>query len=75
MMITSKGQVTIPQRIREEMGLVPGCEVEFVIRNGKVVVDKRQPSRRGKLLLSRMRGAATSGMTTEEIMRLTRAQD
>ena len=75
MMITSKGQVTIPQRIRDEMGLMPGCEVEFVVRNGKVMVDKLQPSRRGKVLLSRMRGAATGGMTTEEIMRLTRGQN
>ena len=29
MRITSKGQVTIPQHIREELGLHPNTEVEF----------------------------------------------
>ena len=30
MRITSKGQVTIPQAIREQAGLMPNTEVEFV---------------------------------------------
>jgi AbrB family looped-hinge helix DNA binding protein len=29
MRITSKGQVTIPKRLREEAGLLPNTEVEF----------------------------------------------
>jgi AbrB family looped-hinge helix DNA binding protein len=29
MRITSKGQVTIPQAIREQAGLHPNCEVRF----------------------------------------------
>ena len=29
MRITTKGQVTIPQAIREELGLLPGTEVTF----------------------------------------------
>ncbi len=31
MRITSKGQVTIPVEIRERLGLLPDCEVEFVV--------------------------------------------
>ena len=31
MRITSKGQVTIPQAVREHAGLLPNTEVEFVI--------------------------------------------
>ena len=31
MRITSKGQVTIPQAIREKLGLMPHSEVEFDI--------------------------------------------
>jgi antitoxin PrlF len=27
--MTSKGQVTIPKRIRDHLGLKPGSEVEF----------------------------------------------
>jgi AbrB family looped-hinge helix DNA binding protein len=32
--MTSKGQVTIPLAVREELGLRPGDEVEFVRVNG-----------------------------------------
>ena len=36
MRITSKGQVTIPQEIRERAGLLPNTEVEFIY-DGKTV--------------------------------------
>ncbi len=32
MKITSKGQVTIPQAVREQARLLPHCEVEFEVR-------------------------------------------
>lgn len=35
--LTSKGQVTVPARIRHELGLKPGDRVRFV-RNGKRVL-------------------------------------
>ena len=36
MKITSKGQVTIPQSVREQAGLHPHSEVEFEVRaNGE----------------------------------------
>ena len=38
MRITSKGQVTIPQRIREQAGLHPYTEVEFEWVRGKVIL-------------------------------------
>ena len=39
MRITSKGQVTIPQAIREQAGLHPNSEVEFELRpNGEVLI-------------------------------------
>lgn len=74
MHITSKGQVTIPIDIREKLGLLPNTEVEFVVRNGDVMLVKKadSPSRRGKRLLQAMRGKAAGRMTTDEIMALTR---
>ena len=36
MQITSKGQVTIPQEVRERAGLMPGTDVEFEIKAGVV---------------------------------------
>lgn len=73
MRITSKGQVTIPAEIREKAGLLPNTEVEFVMRGGTVVLRKaEQPGRRGKRLISLMRGKGNKRMSTEEIMALTR---
>ena len=79
MRITSKGQVTIPKQIREEMGFLPGTEVEFVndggeVRVRKIVADRR----RGEEVVKHLREAGRRGnftMTTEEIMRLTRGED
>ena len=44
MRVTSKGQVTIPQAIRDAAGLLPHTEVEFIYENDQVVV---RPARQG----------------------------
>ena len=73
MRITSKGQVTIPQEIREKLGLLPETDVEFEIDGNAVRIRKASAGhRRGKAVIAAMRGRATGGMTTEEIMALTR---
>jgi AbrB family looped-hinge helix DNA binding protein len=74
--ITSKGQVTIPQRMREELGLLPNCEVEFEVVGDSVRVRKARASRRrGDAIVERLRGSAgRSGMSTDEIMALTRGE-
>jgi len=33
--VTSKGQITLPKRVRTRLGLVPGDEVEFVEEGGE----------------------------------------
>ena len=58
MRITSKGQVTIPQWVREELGLLPNCEVEFEVVGDSVRVRKARASRRrGDAIVDRLRGA------------------
>ena len=32
--LTSKGQVTIPKRVRDYLGLKPGSTVEFAVNDG-----------------------------------------
>jgi antitoxin PrlF len=72
--VTSKGQVTIPQRVRERLGIVAGSEVDFELEaNGARLV--RIKSGEGDLIARRMRGRATVAMSTEEIMSLTRRDD
>lgn len=76
MRITTKGQVTIPIDIRERLGLLPQTEVEFQVADGCVQICKVEGTdRRGRALVEHMRGRATAGLTTEEILALTRGED
>ena len=74
MRITSKGQVTIPQDIREKLGLLPETDVEFEIDGNSVRIRKArsQPGRRGDKLVAQLTGTATTRLSTDEIMALTR---
>jgi AbrB family looped-hinge helix DNA binding protein len=73
MRITSKGQVTIPIEIRERLGLLPGTEVEFLVDGDAVrLVRTKEGHGRGRTIVERLRGRATSPLTTDEIMALTR---
>lgn len=38
MLVTEKGQVTIPKHIRTAAGVVPGSEVSFSLQAGKIVI-------------------------------------
>lgn len=74
MKITSKGQVTIPQAVREQAGLHPHSEVEFEVRdNGEVVIRPVAPSTVSvRAAFERVRGSANAaqfkGMGTDEFM-------
>lgn len=73
MRLTSKGQVTIPQAIREKMGLLPHTEVEWEMDGDAVRLRRaRKSTSRGASIVARMRGTATAGLTTAQIMALTR---
>lgn len=43
--MTSKGQATIPQQVREYLGLKPGDEIEFVIIAGHVEIKRVKKAR------------------------------
>lgn len=75
MKITSKGQVTIPQAVREQAGLHPNCEVEFEVRdNGEVVLHLAAPAPQVTVrqAFERVRGSANApafkGMGTDDFM-------
>ena len=38
MLVSEKGQVTIPKHIRAAAGVVPGSEVSFSLDGGKIVI-------------------------------------
>ena len=76
MKITTKGQVTVPQHIRERLGLLPNTDVDWELRDGMAVLKKARggAGRRGRTLIEHMRGRSTVKMSTDEIMALTRGE-
>ena len=75
MRMTSKGQVTIPQRIRNRFGLKPGTAVEFVMEGRKVLLLPKLRTRSpADDWLFRATGAVKA-KTTADVMRLTRGEE
>ncbi len=73
--VTSKGQVTIPKPVRDLLGIAPGSAVEFRLEeDGRVVLTRANTTRRPRSRFERLRGAAGRGMTTDDIMALTRGE-
>ena len=72
--VTSKGQVTIPKPVRDLLGIEPGSHVEFRrAADGGIVIEKADHPR-PKSRLAELRGIAGPGLTTDEIMALTRGE-
>jgi len=73
--MTSKGQVTIPKRVRDYLDLKPGAEVEFTFgADGEVVLKalQRTPKKPPENRFDAIRGTLDLGMTTDEFMRFLR---
>ena len=75
MKITSKGQVTIPQELRNKLGFFPGTEVEFIPEGNslKLTKSKTAPGK-GAKLIEQLKSKATIRLSTDEIMALTRGE-
>ncbi len=77
MRITAKGQVTIPQEIRERAGLLPNTEVDFELNRGVVRIvpaKRRRRPGRGQRIVRRLWGSGTVRMSTDEILKFTRSK-
>jgi AbrB family looped-hinge helix DNA binding protein len=72
MRVTIKGQVTIPQHIREKFGITPSAEVDFIEEKGRVYLVKKKRKNITTRKFRNLRGIATVRMSTDEIMALTR---
>jgi antitoxin PrlF len=78
MRITTKGQVTIPQEIREALGLLPNTEFTFDIVDGEARLRKTRRGgelSRGDGIIGRLRSVRPSNkLTADEIMALMRGK-
>jgi AbrB family looped-hinge helix DNA binding protein len=75
MRMTSKGQVTIPQELRERFALGPGAEVEVVATDDGALVRPLAPAGEGSRLVARLRDRADGGLSADEVLRMTRGDD
>jgi AbrB family looped-hinge helix DNA binding protein len=76
MRVTSKGQVTIPIEIRNQLDIGPDTEVAFEVVGDVVHLHKvAGTSRRGRRVLARLLATPYAGPTTEELMALTRGEE
>lgn len=76
--VTSKGQVTIPKRVRDGLGLKAGSKVEIEMQSGRVAILK--PTGKAKKSdyarrIESVRGILKLGMSTDEFMKLMRGDD
>ncbi|MDX2242685.1 MAG: AbrB/MazE/SpoVT family DNA-binding domain-containing protein [Leptolyngbyaceae cyanobacterium bins.302] len=74
MEITQDGKIAIPADIQEQLGLLPGTEVELKVVGSILQLQKKQLGR-GQALIDQMCGKATINLSTDEIMKLTRQLD
>ena len=76
--ITSKGQVTIPKRIRDALQLEPGSAVSFSVNgDGEIVLQRAKPGLANKGAGDRfaaVRGRAEVKWRTRELMELLRGE-
>ena len=72
--VTSKGQVTIPKRVRERLSIEKGSLIDFELTAGGQVVLLKVGAQTAPNRFEALRGRASKGTTTDEIMALTRGE-
>ncbi len=72
--VTTKGQVTIPKAVRDLLGIVPGSQVDFQRATDGSVVLTRADGTKPVSRFEKLRGHAGPGLSTDEIMALTRGE-
>ena len=77
--MTSKGQVTVPKKFRDYLGVEPGAKISFALGpDGEVVVraaGDEKPRRRIRSRFARLRGTLRTGKSTDDLMRHLRGYD
>ncbi len=68
MKVGERGQVTIPQALREQLGFLPETEVEFTVQGGALLLVKKERERD----VAKLYGRKQFGRSTDDLMKLLR---
>ena len=71
--VSEKGQVTIPKKLRDQLGLKPGISLEFETHDGKLIARKKLVEDVFEKWCGR--GRLPTGINTDEYLKLIRNGD
>jgi antitoxin PrlF len=74
--ITTKGQVTLPKRVRDAMGVKAGAKVSVEFNQGNAVISPVGKVGKSdvRMRLEKVRGTLKDPLSTDEIMQLLRGE-
>jgi AbrB family looped-hinge helix DNA binding protein len=66
--LSTKGQLVIPAKIREELGIEPGTRFAIYQINGRLILDPQNPAAKLRRIKA-VRGYAAGGRSGTELLR------
>jgi AbrB family looped-hinge helix DNA binding protein len=72
--LTIKGQVTIPKKIRDALDLQPGCKLNFAVNDDGDVLLQKAAINQKKDRFEQVRGKADVQWRTQDLMNLMRGE-
>ena len=72
--ISTKGQVTIPKKIREKLGIKAGDIIEFIEENGLVYLQRKRSIEKEEKKFRQFKGIIKSSITSDQFIKELRGE-
>ena len=72
--ISTKGQVTIPKKIREKLGIKEGDIIEFIEENGLVYLQRKRSIEKEEKKFRQFKGRIKSSITSDQFIKELRGE-
>ncbi len=72
--ISTKGQVTIPKKIREKLGIKEGDIIEFIEENGLVYLQRKRSIEKEEKKFRQFKGMIKSSVTSDQFIKELRGE-
>ena len=66
--VTSKGQVTIPKKIRDKLGIKKDDKIEFSEESGRVYLQVKKPLKDEEIKFHKFKGRIKSSTTSDQLV-------